>query len=102
MFLALWEFEVKPGSEVSFEKAYGPGGDWARLFCLDPNYIETRLMRDTARSGVYMTLDLWASKESYERFRENHREMYLAIDSLCEDFAVTERNVGSFEQCAKN
>jgi len=25
MFVALWEYEVKPGSEESFENAYGPG-----------------------------------------------------------------------------
>ena len=28
MFVILWEFEVKPGCEQSFESAYGPGGPW--------------------------------------------------------------------------
>jgi hypothetical protein len=32
MFLILWEFEVKPGCEQSFESAYGPDGTWMRLF----------------------------------------------------------------------
>jgi len=32
MFLVLWEFEVKPGSEQRFERVYGPGGDWDSLF----------------------------------------------------------------------
>jgi hypothetical protein len=32
MFLALWEYEVKPGCEERFENVYGPEGDWARLF----------------------------------------------------------------------
>jgi len=38
MFLALWEYEVKSGCEERFESAYGPGGDWARLFGSDSNY----------------------------------------------------------------
>src|SRR5205814_3756608 len=42
MFLALWEYEVKSGCEERFESAYGPGGDWARLFRSDSNYRETR------------------------------------------------------------
>lgn len=32
MFLALWEYEVKPGCEERFEKVYGPEGNWAQLF----------------------------------------------------------------------
>jgi len=28
MFVALWEFEVKPGCEERLEKVYGPRGDW--------------------------------------------------------------------------
>ena len=35
MFVALWEFEVKPGCEDRFETVYGPDGDWASLFRRD-------------------------------------------------------------------
>ena len=42
MFLALWEYEVKPGCQERFQKAYGQQGDWAKLFRNDPNYRETR------------------------------------------------------------
>jgi hypothetical protein len=59
MFLALWEYEVKPGFEERFEKVYGPDGDWARLFRSDPHYHQTRLVRDSFRCGVYLTLDFW-------------------------------------------
>src|SRR5579863_3420296 len=31
MVVALWEYEVKPGCEESFQFAYSPQGDWARL-----------------------------------------------------------------------
>jgi hypothetical protein len=41
MFLVLWEYEVKPGSEKRFEKAYGPAGDWAQLFRTD-SHIKRR------------------------------------------------------------
>ncbi len=27
MFVALWEYEVKPGGEERFENGYGPGGE---------------------------------------------------------------------------
>jgi len=46
MFLALWEYEVKPGCEERFEKDYGPEGDWAQLLRRDPHNVLTRLERE--------------------------------------------------------
>jgi hypothetical protein len=42
MFLALWEFEVKSGCAERFQSAYGPQGEWVRLFRSDPSFVETR------------------------------------------------------------
>ena len=64
MFVTLWEFEVKPGCAPAFEKAYGPQGDWVRLFRSDPHYRWTRLLQDTSRPGTYCTTDFWDSPEA--------------------------------------
>ena len=96
MFLVLWEYEVKPGSEKQFEKVYGPAGDWAQLFRTDSHYRETRLLHDPFRSNVYLTLDFWTSRDSYEKFMATHKAEYQAIDSLGESFTVNERRVGVF------
>jgi hypothetical protein len=68
MFLVLWEFEVKPGNEERFEQVYGPGGDWDSLFRSDPGHMRTRLFRDTARTGVYLTADHWPPKNPTRNF----------------------------------
>ncbi len=51
MFVALWEYEVKPGCEERFENAYGPSGDWARLFQSDSNYRETGIRAKPTNSS---------------------------------------------------
>jgi heme-degrading monooxygenase HmoA len=84
MFVALWEFEVKPGCEQRFEEAYGPEGDWARLFRRQPHYLETRLVRDTLRPGVYLTMDFWQSRGAYESFMDGHRNEYDKMEVLGE------------------
>jgi heme-degrading monooxygenase HmoA len=84
MFLVLWEYEVKPGSEKRFEEVYGPAGDWARLFRTGPHYRETRLLRDPLRPNIYVTLDFWTSRKSYEEFLAAHKSEYQSIDSLGE------------------
>ncbi len=97
MFVALWEYEVKPGCEERFEKVYGPEGDWAKLFRRDSNYQETRLLRDVARPTIYLTLDFWSSRQAYERFMETHAAEYKALDAEGEKLTLGERRIGCFE-----
>jgi heme-degrading monooxygenase HmoA len=84
MFLILWEFEVKPGGEERFEKVYGPGGDWAQLFRSGTDHRETRLLHDSFRPVVYVTMDFWNSQQAYEEFLRTHHAEYQAIEALGE------------------
>lgn len=97
MFLVLWEFEVKPGNEERFEQVYGPGGDWDSLFHSDSNHAGTKLFRDTAQTGVYLTADYWLSQKSYEEFLALRRSEYKTLDAATEDLTLSERHMGSFE-----
>jgi len=97
MFVALWEYEVKPGGEERFENAYGPDGDWVRLFRKDSHYYETRLVRDALRSGVYLTMDFWESRSAYEEFMAVHRSEYEAIDAKGESLTARERRIAWLE-----
>jgi len=97
MFVALWEYEVKPGREERFENAYGPAGEWARLFRSDSNYRETRLLRDLFRAAIYLTLDFWNSREAYEQFMAAHKNEYRALDAAAEELTSKERRIGWYE-----
>jgi heme-degrading monooxygenase HmoA len=97
MFVALWEYEVKPGCEKRFEKVYGPEGDWAKLFRTDPNYCETCLLQDPTGAAVYLTLDYWTSREAYEGFIKSHECEYKRLDALGEELTLQERRIGWYE-----
>lgn len=100
MFLVLWEFEVKPGSEQCFERVYGPGGDWDSLFRSDSNHAATYLFRDTTRPRVYLTSDYWLSRKSYEEFLQRNRSAYESLDAASGDLTTSERHVASVETLA--
>ncbi len=97
MFLALWEFEVKPGSEELFEKVYGPDGAWVKLFVQDSQYRGTRLVKDVEREGVYLTLDFWETREAYEKFKKENSAEYDRIDRECEEMTAGEKRLGEFQ-----
>lgn len=98
MFVILWEFEVKSGSESAFERVYGPQGDWVRLFRCDPHYQMTRLLKDTSRPGIYCTMDFWDSEVAYEKFKSTQRQAYQALDQATQGLTLCERYLGSFLQ----
>jgi heme-degrading monooxygenase HmoA len=82
MFVILWEFEVKPGSEQSFESAYGPEGAWVQLFRRDPGYLRTLLLKDPFRPPTYLTLDFWHSESAFQSFRNANHEALSGPRSL--------------------
>jgi heme-degrading monooxygenase HmoA len=44
MIATIWRFRVQPGKLDAFERAYGPQGDWARLFARAEGFIATELL----------------------------------------------------------
>jgi heme-degrading monooxygenase HmoA len=96
LFVALWEFEVKPGSEEKFEKVYGAEGAWAKLFLRDSQYRGTRMVKDVERERVYLTLDFWETREAYEEFKNENAAEYERIDRECEALTVREIKLDEF------
>ena len=96
MFVALWEFEVKPGCEEKFERVYGAEGEWVKLFLQDSTYRGTRLVKDARRDRVYLTLDFWETREAYENFKKEKRADYQRIDRECEGLTARESRLGEF------
>lgn len=62
-----------------------------------PHYYETRLVRDTLRGGVFLTMDFWESRGAYEEFLERHRTEYEELEAVGEALTVKERRIGWFE-----
>jgi len=96
LFVTLWEFEVKSGSEELFEAAYGPEGAWVGLFRRNVGYLSTRLLRDVAAPRTYLTADCWESREAYEQFEKTHGAEYSSLDRECEGLTVYEKHLAEF------
>jgi heme-degrading monooxygenase HmoA len=96
-FLVIWEFQVNTAAKLAFEQAYGPAGDWVRLFSRSPDYRGTQLLRDIDWPGRYLTFDHWTSREALRQFKQTHRADYDALDKQCEALTDNESLLGEFE-----
>ena len=97
MFEIVWEYEVRPEKVAAFEALYGPEGDWACHFSRADGYVETRLLRDTARPMLYLTIDRWLSRVAYEAFARAAGPAYAALDRRGDALTVRERRLGAFD-----
>ena len=52
MYVILWRFRPVVGQESEFERAYGPSGEWARLFRRDEGYLGTELLLSGSLRGA--------------------------------------------------
>ena len=93
----VWEFRVRAGRELEFEAAYGPEGEWARLFRRDPGYLGTELLRDGSDRRRYLTIDHWTSGAANDAFRERWRSDYQALDHRCEALTEHEAPLGRYD-----
>lgn len=99
-FIVAWKFAVNPEHQREFERAYGPNGDWVRLFRTGDGYLKTELHRDPSNPGYYITLDFWGSREQHEAFREQAKSAYQEIDARCERLTAEEQLLGDFADAA--
>jgi heme-degrading monooxygenase HmoA len=96
MFVVVWQFEITEEKIADFEAAYGPEGAWAQLFRSSPEYLGTELLRGAYVSGVYLTIDRWASEEAFRAFRKDHDADYEKLDRLCDALTSRETRIGAY------
>lgn len=95
-YVYLWEFIVAREHVHEFEQAYGENGEWVKLFRRAPGYFRTELIRDRENPLRYLTIDTWESEDAYAAFRSQFSKEFAALDSTCDEWTTSEREIGRF------
>jgi heme-degrading monooxygenase HmoA len=91
----VFSYEVRdPGT---FERVYGPEGEWAAFFRTGSGYVGTELLRDVENPGRYLVIDRWESREAYNAFAAEHRDEYMRRVDDTRFYYEQELRFGSFE-----
>ena len=97
MYLILWQYTVDLSRMDSFERAYGPQGEWAALFRRAEGYLGTSLLREVGGDPTYVTVDRWKSAAAYDAFRTAWESDYRALDERSRTLSAREVRLGSIE-----
>lgn len=93
----IWKYKITPASKEKFEFEYGPAGAWFKLFSKSSNYTGSYLNRNEEDSNVYILIDTWTDKQSYEDFKEKNKEDYNRLSDQFQHLYEREEKVGSFD-----
>ncbi len=97
MHVIVWRFRANPERRDDFVAAYGPDGDWARLFRRGTGYIGTELLADRTDPHTFLCIDRWRSEADFATFKQTHGDAYRALDQRCEALTVEETHVGNYK-----
>lgn len=96
MHIILWEFVVPTDAREKFQQAYGPEGDWVRLFRRAEGYLGTELLHSQDASDIFLTIDRWETIAHFERFQNDFAHEYRDLDQKLEGISTSERKIGVF------
>jgi len=96
MIAIVWEFVVKPEAIPTFQRVYGPSGDWAALFRQYPGYEGTTLLQDSVTQTRFLTIDHWRDSALFSQMRQSTQQEYSRLDSICGELTESERELGVF------
>lgn len=96
-YVYLWEFQVAPDRVAEFERLYGAGGDWVRLFRRAPGYVRSELHRDLADERRFVSIDYWETRAAWDDFRARFAAEFAALDAAGEALTLREAEIGRFE-----
>ncbi len=94
MIVIIWTFRVPLASREAFIAAYGPDGDWAKLFRRSPEYLGTELLDNGG--GYFATLDRWRTQEAFDAFKKQYADDYSALDDVSAGLTGDEKLIGIF------
>ena len=92
-YVVIWTYDVACGCEAAFRAAYGPDGDWARLFAKARGFVGVELLGEGRR---YATIDRWASQSAFDAFKVEHAGAYGALDAKLSPLTRAQQCVGAF------
>ena len=95
MFVVIWEYQVRDGSEAAFEALYGAGGAWVKLFGEHAGYLDTQLLC-SEQPFRYLTIDRWASAQAYTDFLDAAKVPYAKVDRRGDALTRSERCIGGY------
>jgi heme-degrading monooxygenase HmoA len=97
MIEVFYRYRVHPQQVRAFEHAYGPTGPWVEMFRQHPGFRRTRLFRHKSEPQIYITIDVWDSKESYDQFRAMYADEYNRLDAQLSLLKLEEHLLGYYE-----
>lgn len=95
-YIIVWKYKVNEVNKGRFELEYGHEGTWFKLFSQSKAYRGSFLYKSEDEADVYLLIDTWTDRKSYENFKEQHSVIYHELSKKFEVLYESEYLLGTF------
>jgi hypothetical protein len=96
MIAVVWQFEVRPGKEMEFERFYGVDGEWTAMNRHSRSYLGTSFLRDQNRGTRYLLIEYWSEMLVYEEHKTFRRDQFATLDTRRHSLVASVEPLGLF------
>jgi hypothetical protein len=92
----VWNIEIAPDQNESFERFYGADGDWTALSRRSRSFLGSSFLRDLARPERYMLVEYWSEMVVYEKHLADFGDEVKSLEDERQRFVQKMEAVGIF------
>ena len=96
MIAVVWQFDVKPGQQETFERFYGADSEWAALSRRSRSFLGSSFLRDQAQDTRYLLVEYWSEMVVYERHQADFSDELQALEAQRRTACASVTPVGIF------
>ena len=89
-------FVVKEECRGQFELAYGPGGEWSKLYARSQGFRGITLLRDTENPRRYLAIEVWDTLDQRQQRLAEIAEERSALDTHLAAWTESAAKLGTF------
>jgi hypothetical protein len=96
MIAIVWQFEIRAGSEMEFERFYGADGEWTAMNRHSRSYLGSSFLRDQSSASRYLVIEYWSEMLVYEEHKTFQRGQFAHLDARRHELVESIQPLGVF------
>jgi hypothetical protein len=96
MIAIVWQFDVRPGGELEFERFYGADGEWTAVNRRSRSYLGSSFLRDQNVKSRYLVIEYWSEMLVYEQHKAYRSDEMTTLEARRKELVESVEPAGVF------
>ncbi len=96
MIAVVWQFDVKEGWQLDFERFFGADGEWTAVGRRSRSFLGSSFLRDQVQPTRYLMIEYWSEMVVYERHLQDFTDEIAGLEQRRDALLERSQTLGVF------